>query len=172
MKEYAIHTNILRKLDTYIEHKKIPNILFHGDNGSGKTYILQYLLDKLYTKEQRKHMVLMINCAIDKGIHYIRNELKFFAKMNSGSAEGTFKSIVLLHADKLTIDAQSALRRCIEIFSMYTRFFIVVVNKDELLQPIISRFAQIYVDNPVIRNKKRNLHLMHHISNQIGRAHV
>jgi DNA polymerase III delta prime subunit len=59
-----------------------------------------------------------------------------------------FKSIVLLNADKLTIDAQSALRRCIELFCHSTRFFIVVEDKNKLLKPILSRFCEIYVPPP------------------------
>jgi hypothetical protein len=57
----------------------------------------------------------------------------------------SFKTIVLFNADSLTIDAQSALRRCIELFSYNTRFFIVVENKEKLLNPILSRFCEIYV---------------------------
>ena len=45
------------------------------------------------------------------------------------------------NADKLTIDAQSALRRCIELFSHNTRFFIVVEDKNKLLRPIHLDFA-------------------------------
>jgi hypothetical protein len=56
-----------------------------------------------------------------------------------------FKTIVLLNADKLTIDAQSALRRCIELFCHSTRFFIVVDDKNKLLKPILSRFCDIYI---------------------------
>ena len=60
-----------------------------------------------------------------------------------------FKSIVLLNADFLTIDAQSALRRCIEQFSLNTRFFIIVENKNKLLNPILSRFCEIYFPDTV-----------------------
>ena len=49
-----------------------------------------------------------------------------------------FKSIILSNADKLTIDAQSALRRCIEEFSHTTRFFILLEDYNNLLKPIIS----------------------------------
>ena len=51
----------------------------------------------------------------------------------------------MYNADELTIDAQSALRRCIELFSHNTRFFIVVENKHKLLKPILSRFCEIYI---------------------------
>jgi hypothetical protein len=64
----------------------------------------------------------------------------------------------MYNADELTIDAQSALRRCIELFSHTTRFFIVVENKHKLLKPILSRFCEIYIpdksetDVPVYRS--------------------
>jgi DNA polymerase III delta prime subunit len=71
---------------------------------------------------------------------------------------GNFKTIVLSNADELTIDAQSALRRCIELFSHTTRFFIIVQDKYKLLKPILSRLCEIFVYDPVINAKKTNLH--------------
>jgi hypothetical protein len=65
-----------------------------------------------------------------------------------GGKSSEFKVIVLLNAHHLTVDAQSALRRCIELFSYNTRFFIVVENKDKLLNPILSRFCDIFVPEP------------------------
>jgi replication factor C subunit 2/4 len=50
---------------------------------------------------------------------------------------------VLLNADSLTLDAQSALRRSIEIYSN-TRFFIVTANKSKIIRPILSRFCEIF----------------------------
>jgi dihydroorotase len=66
-----------------------------------------------------------------------------------------FNGVIAQHAQdpELTIDAQSALRRCIELFSHNTRFFIVVENKDKLLNPILSRFCDIFVPEPAM-----NLH--------------
>jgi DNA polymerase III delta prime subunit len=71
---------------------------------------------------------------------------------------GNFKTIVLSNADELTIDAQSALRRCIELFSHTTRFFIIVQDKYKLLKPILSRLCEIFIYEPVIKGKKVNLH--------------
>ena len=102
---------------------------------------------------------MFVNCAHGKGIKFIREELKFFAKTNIQSNNGTiFKTIVLLNADYLTIDAQSALRRCIELFSYNTRFFIIVENKNKLLNPILSRFCEIYVPEYIQNGKLLNLH--------------
>jgi DNA polymerase III delta prime subunit len=72
-----------------------------------------------------------------------------FAKSHINSNGGnTFKSIILFNCDKLTIDAQSALRRCIELFSHNTRFFLTVEDKNKLLRPILSRFCEIYIPEP------------------------
>jgi hypothetical protein len=85
--------------------------------------------------------------------------LKLFAKTNVHFNNGIlFKSIVLLNADFLTIDAQSALRRCIELFSHTTRFFIIIENKNKLLNPILSRFCTIYVPDYMVDGKIVNLH--------------
>ena len=54
----------------------------------------------------------------------------------------------MFNCDKLTIDAQSALRRCIELFSHNTRFFLTVEDKNKLLRPILSRFCEIYIPEP------------------------
>jgi DNA polymerase III delta prime subunit len=102
---------------------------------------------------------MYVNCAHGKGIKFIRDELKFFAKTHINSNGGDiFKSIVLLNADKLTMDAQSALRRCIELFSHNTRFFIIVEDKYKLLKPILSRFCEIYISEPVYNETIINLY--------------
>jgi hypothetical protein len=147
------HKSIHNKLDVFIKNRKIPNIIFYGPHGSGKTYILNRFICSIYSgdKMAMKNYVMRANCAHGKGIRFIREELKFFAKTNIDFKEGAiFKSVILTNADKLTIDAQSALRRCIELFSSSTRFFIVVENKDSLLKPILSRFCDIYIPPPVV----------------------
>ena len=157
----TIHQNIKEKLDYFYEIHKIPNILFHGPNGSGKRTIVHDFIHKIYenNREQIKSFVMYVNCSHGKGIKFIRDELKFFAKTHINSNGGNnFKSIVLLNADKLTMDAQSALRRCIELFSHNTRFFIVAEDKYSLMKPIISRFCEIYVPEPIINGQIINLH--------------
>ena len=102
---------------------------------------------------------MTVNCSEGKGIKFIREELKFFAKTNIHNYNGSIiKSIILLNAEKLTIDAQSALRRCIELFTNYTRFFIVIENKSLLIKPILSRFCCIHIPRPIIKKKIVNLH--------------
>ena len=155
-----IHKDIKKKLNYFIQTRKIPHIIFHGESGTGKRTILQDFISDIYyhDKELINLYVIYIDCGHGKGIKFIGEELKFFARANIHNSQKLFKSIVLLNADKLTIDAQSALRRCIELFSNTTRFFIVVENKYKLLKPILSRFSEIYVSPPIILNEEVNLH--------------
>jgi DNA polymerase III delta prime subunit len=150
-----------RKLNYFYETKKIPNIIIYGSNGTGKKTIIHSFLNKIYQSDKHKikSNVMIVNCAHGKGIKFIREDLKLFAKTNVHFNNGIlFKSIVLLNADFLTIDAQSALRRCIELFSHTTRFFIIIENKNKLLNPILSRFCTIYVPEHMVDGKIVNLH--------------
>ena len=64
------------------------------------------------TNENISKYVLLINCSHGKGnIKFIRENLKHFANtiINNNNNNYLFKSIILINADKLTIDAQSAL---------------------------------------------------------------
>jgi len=166
----TIHKDVIEKLNQFIINKKIPNIIFHGSNGCGKNTILSNFISSIYnnTRPIIKTHVMRVNCAYGRGIRFIREDLKYFAKSNLDTANGEmFKSIVLLNADKLTIDAQSALRRCIELFCHSTRFFIVVEDKNKLLKPILSRFCEIYIPDYTVRSKTKsttttiNLHALH-----------
>lgn len=146
------HESIIAKLNTFHENNNIPNILFHGANGSGKKTIMRNFIEKIFeiNKEKMKDYVMYVNCSYGKGIKFVREELKFFSKTNVNTLNGKiFKIIVLLNADKLSLDAQSALRRCIELFSGNTRFFIVIEDKSKLMKPILSRFCDIYVHSNV-----------------------
>ena len=160
MNELTIHDTIKKKLHTFIKEKSIPHIIFYGHSGCGKRHILQYFIQNIYkTTINIKKYVMYINCAHSKGIRFIRDELKFFAKTNIHLQHGNiFKSIILFNADKLTTDAQSALRRCIEQFSHTTRFFIIIENQNKLLKPILSRFCNIFIPLPNIKGENISLH--------------
>ena len=144
---------IIEKLNLLYKTRNIPNIIFHGTNLTGKKCLLEYLIKMIYkTNENISKYVLLINCSHGKGnIKFIRENLKHFANtiINVNNENYLFKSIILLNADKLTIDAQSALRRCIEIYNYSTRFFIIVDDKCKILKPILSRFSEIYCSKKV-----------------------
>ena len=102
-----LHENILDRLKCFHSNNKIPNILFHGPTGSGKKTLLFKFINIIYNddKEKIKNYIMYVNCSQGKGIKFIREELKFFAKTQINSSNGIFKSILLINAEKLSLDA-------------------------------------------------------------------
>lgn len=136
---------MLQNLKELHDKNNLPNLLLYGNNLIGKKTLLEKLL--LYVYKNYKNIennTLILNCSLGKGnIKFIRDNLRFFANTIIHKNITSFKSIVLLNADSLTLDAQSALRRSIEIYNN-TKFFIVTANKSKIIRPILSRFCEIY----------------------------
>ncbi len=156
-----LHRNIKDTLNNFTKSKLIPNIIFHGPHGSGKRTLVTEFINNIYdnNKDIIQQYTMNVNCAHGKGIKFVREDLKFFAKSHINvKSSKRFKIIIMANADKLTMDAQSALRRCIELYNHTTRFFIIVENKFNLLKPILSRFCEFYIPRPIINNVETNLH--------------
>ena len=90
---------IYNKLDYFYKTNKIPHLIFHGESGSSKRYIVDEFIQKIYKYDRQKikQNVMIVNCAHGKGIKFIREELKFFAKTNIRSDSGaSFKSCLAI----------------------------------------------------------------------------
>ena len=48
-----IHENIHKKLEYFINNKRIPHIIFYGPSGSGKRTILNNFIEKRYKKDKK-----------------------------------------------------------------------------------------------------------------------
>ena len=171
--------NVSDKLNLFLKTNKIPNIIFHGPSGSGKRTLIHNFISEIYNHDKKliEKNTLYSNCAHCKGIKFIREDLKFFAKTHiknkksntnstvnstvnsTAKTQQLFKIIIMSNASELTTDAQSALRRCIEVFNHTTRFFFITENKSALMTPILSRFCDIYIPEPIIKGVCVNYHI-------------
>lgn len=105
--------------------------------------------------------VLISDCIINNGIDFVRNDIQYFAKTNiihDDASPAQFKTVVMYNAEHLTSDAQTALRRSIEVHSSTTRFIMVVRNPERLIAPILSRFCDIYVPLPIWNGEPMSLY--------------
>ena len=155
-----LHKHLNDILNNFIKNRNIPNIIFHGPSGSGKSTLVKEFISKIYddNKELIKSNVIEKNCAKSNGIRFIRDEIKMFVKTNTVRNQfGFSKTVVMDHADELTDDAQSVMRRCIEMYHN-TRFFIIIEDYSLLINPIVSRFCSLYVSLPAIDGKIVNLY--------------
>ena len=112
--------------------KNIPNVLFVGKPGIGKTS-----LAKIIVKDILKCQYLYINASDENGIDTIRTKVLNFAQTKS--LFGQIKVIILDECDGLSIDAQKALRNSIEEYHDLTRFILTANYKHKIIPALQSR---------------------------------
>jgi replication factor C small subunit len=110
----------------------IPNILFHGNAGTGKT-----TLAKILVKDILKCQYLYINASDENGIDTIRNKVTSFAQVRS--FDGQKKVIILDEFCGMTVDAQRILRNVMEEYHDTTRFILTANYLSKIIEPIKSR---------------------------------
>ncbi len=129
----------VKGLKAFVKSKNMPNLLFAGPPGIGKTTAALALAHDLFGKNFEGN-VLELNASDDRGIDVVRGKIKNFAR--SVSLGGVpFKLIFLDEADALTSDAQHAMRRTMESNSSVTRFILSCNYSSKIIEPIQSRCA-------------------------------
>ncbi len=119
---------------------EIPNLLFVGTPGLGKTTLARILIDDVL-----KCQYLYINASDENGIDTIRSKVVGFSQTKS--LDGSIKVVILDEADGITIDGQRALRNTMEEYSSQTRFILTANYKHKIIPAIQSR-AQSFDLNP------------------------
>lgn len=131
------NNNTLNALKYFIENKTMPNLLFYGPPGSGKTSTILVLAKQIY-KENFNTMVLELNASDNRNIQVVRKVIREFASTKNMFADG-FKLIILDEVDSMTVDAQFCLRRIIEMYSENVRFCFICNYIGKIIPAIQSR---------------------------------
>jgi len=119
---------------------EIPNLLFVGTPGIGKTTLARILVNDILECQY-----LYINASDENGIDTIRSKVVGFAQTKS--LDGKVKVVILDEADGITIDGQRALRNTMEEYSSGTRFILTANYKHKIIPAIQSR-TQFFDLNP------------------------
>jgi replication factor C small subunit len=122
-----------------VKEKNIPNMLFAGPAGTGKTSLSLAIAHELYGKDWRQN-ILNLNASDERGIDVIRGQVKDFARTKA-IGEVPYKLVILDEADALTPEAQQALRRTMETFTNVSRFILIANFSSRIIEPIQSRCA-------------------------------
>jgi replication factor C small subunit len=136
---------IVKRLKSYVLVKNMPHLMFSGAAGTGKTSAAIAIAQELYGDEWHENFI-ELNASDERGIDVVRNKIKNFAR--TAPLHAQFKIIFLDEADALTPDAQSALRRTMESYSLSCRFILSCNYSSKIIEPIQSRCA-IYRFKPV-----------------------
>lgn len=134
--------------------KEIPNILFLGNAGIGKTSLAKVIVKSILPDTQ----YLYINASDENGIDTIRLAVTNFAKTRS--LTNSLKVVILDEVDGLTIDAQRALRNTMEEYSGNTRFILTANYKHRVIQPLQSRSQSFDLTPPIKGCVNRVVHIL------------
>lgn len=139
LSDVAGQHDAIHSLKSFVKARNIPNLLFAGPAGVGKTTSALALATEFFGKDIAGNF-LELNASDERGIDVVRGRIKDFAR--SISLGGVpFKIIFLDESDALTTEAQQALRRTMETYSSVTRFILSCNYSSRLIEPIQSRCA-------------------------------
>jgi replication factor C small subunit len=136
--EIVGQNEITKRLKTYVKARNLPNMLFAGAPGVGKTTAALALARELFGDDWESNF-LELNASDERGIDVVRGKIKDFARTKA--LRGDFKIIFLDEADALTKDAQNAMRRSMERYSSVCRFILSCNYSSKIIEPIQSRCA-------------------------------
>lgn len=126
-------------IKTLKELKNMPNLLFYGPAGVGKTTIIKIML-----KDFDIRNILELNASDDRGINIVREIIKPFCITSSFPNSHYLninKVIILDEVDSMSKDAQNALRRIMEDYNNI-RFCLICNYINKLIPAILSRCSK------------------------------
>lgn len=143
LEEMVLDDSIRNSFIKFKDEQQIPNLLFIGNAGIGKTSLAKVIAKSIIKDSQH----LYINASDENGIDTIRIAVTNFAKTRS--LTGSLKIVILDEVDGLTMDAQRALRNTMEEYSSNTRFILTANYKHRVIQPLQSRSQSFDLTPPI-----------------------
>ena len=174
LEDLTFHPNQTKLLISLSENSEFPHLIFYGPDGAGKKTRVHCFLSKVYgegiykmntinkeLKLKSKNISYMVTssnyhlefCPSDVGnndkfiISHVIKETSSFSQLDA-ETQKNFKVIVLLEADKMTKEAQSALRRTMEKYSENCRIIMIVNDLSSIIDPIRSRCFALRIPSP------------------------
>jgi DNA polymerase III delta prime subunit len=121
----------------------VPNILFSGPPGTGKTSISKIIANDILNCDY-----IYINGSEESSIDTVRNKIMGFAQTKS--FDGKLKMVIIDEMEGMSssnfltrTSAQQALRNVMEEYSSNTRFIFTTNYPDRIIEPIHSRVLHV-----------------------------
>lgn len=122
-----------KQIEQWIKGGALPNSMFSGSPGTGKSTIVKLLLNELKVDP---FDILEVNASKDNGVEFIRTKVATFSET---MGVGDIKYIFLDEADGLSPEAQGILRGTIEKYSATVRFLLTCNYPHKIIDAIKSR---------------------------------
>lgn len=132
LSDCILPTDLVTVFNGMIKEQSIPNMMFYGKAGTGKTTVARAIANELGASN------ILINCSEENGIDTLRTKIRQYA--STISLTGGFKIVILDEFDYANAQSiQPALRGAIEEFSDNCRFILTCNYKNRIIDPLHSR---------------------------------
>jgi DNA polymerase III delta prime subunit len=136
--DFEIDTDIVDILKTLVSMNNL-NLLFVGDSGSGKTSLIQVLVNEYYGNISKyEDNILEINSLKEQGIQYYRSEVKTFCQTKC-SIPNKKKIVILDDIDNINEQSQQVFRNCIDKYNNNVHFISSCTNVQKVIDSLQSR---------------------------------
>ncbi len=142
---------ISNKINNIVENKDIPNIIFTGKSGIGKTSTIHAIARQIYPREYQDS-IIELNASDDRGIKSVHDTIINFCKRKVEFKEGyaQHKLLILDEADNITPKAQRLINSIMEKYPT-TRFAFTCNNSSAVIESIQSRCIIIRFTKPPVQ---------------------
>ncbi|KZX14104.1 replication factor C small subunit [Methanobrevibacter filiformis] len=130
--------HIIERLEKYVNEESMPNLMFTGPAGVGKTTSALALVKSVLGEYWRQNF-LELNASDARGIETVRTNIKEFCRLKPVGTP--FRIVFLDEVDNMTKDAQHALRREMEMYTKTVSFILSCNYSSKIIDPIQSRTA-------------------------------
>jgi replication factor C small subunit len=138
---YVFRDNHQREqIQSWIQQKSIPHLLFSGAAGIGKTTLAKILFNELDVNDLD---VLEINASRTNSVDDVRDKIINFVQM---IPFGDFKIVLLDEADYLSPNAQAALRGVMEEYHTTARFILTCNYPNKIIPALHSRCQGFHIE--------------------------
>lgn len=135
-----VDNNQRQQVESWIKDQSIPNLLFSGSPGTGKTTLGKMLINELGVDE---YDVLYANGSKEgRKIEWVDKLISFCQTMPYGK----FKVVFIDEADYLNPNSvQPAMRNLMEDYSHSVRFILTCNYPNKIIPPLHSRLQQLHI---------------------------
>lgn len=138
---YVFRDNKQKKqIQTWIDDKAIPHLIFSGAAGVGKTTLAKILINQL---DVEPYDIKEINASRDNGVDYIRDTITGFVQT---MPFGAFKVVLLDEADYISPNGQAVLRGVMETYASSARFILTCNYPNKIIPALHSRCQGFHID--------------------------
>lgn len=128
------------QVQSWIRDQEIPNLILSGGPGVGKSTTAKLLMIALNVPESD---IIFENASKKTGIDFIRDLENFIETMPAGK----YRYVILDEADRLSVQAQDALKSMIEEYSNFSRWIFTTNRPHKIIAPLHSRLQGFHIDS-------------------------